>query len=97
MDRAAASEEEDTTRANPAIARSGAALEEGRRVFYDAAEGEDMSLVRSCLLGPVAAGMMRQRGYLPLHASAVAPGPKAPVVAMLGWCGWGKSSTAAAL
>ena len=39
--------------------------------------------------------LLQQRGYLVLHASAVAAGGTA--VAFLGHAGWGKSTTAAAL
>lgn len=65
----------------------------GREITIDAEPGGGASVVRLCLLGPVLASLLHQRGLLVLHASAVAIGPRA--VAFVGARGWGKSTMAA--
>ena len=67
----------------------------GREVIIDPSPGADERSVRLCLLGPIVALILHQRGRLILHASAVAVGDKA--IVFLGGQGWGKSTLAAAL
>jgi HPr serine kinase-like protein len=57
--------------------------------------GADAALLRLYLLGPALAVLLRQRGFLVLHASAAEVGGAA--VAFLGASGSGKSTLAAAL
>jgi hypothetical protein len=68
---------------------------EGRDIVIEAVPGCDEQLLRQYLLGPILAGSLRQRGWLLLHASAVAINGR--VVAFMGASGWGKSTMAAAL
>ncbi len=70
-------------------------VREGRLVTVDPAPGIDQGTLRIFLLGPVLAALLRQRGYLVLHASAVAYSGGA--AAFLGLSGRGKSTLAAAL
>ena len=67
----------------------------GRNIIVDPSPGSDEKVLRLFLLGPVLAVLLRQRGHLLLHASAVAVADEA--VLFLGGAGWGKSTTAAAL
>lgn len=69
-------------------------VSDGREVIVDPEAGVDERTVRLSLLGPVFAVLLHQRGFLVLHASAVAIGERA--VAFLGESEWGKSTTAAA-
>jgi hypothetical protein len=55
--------------------------------------GADPEMVRSVLLGRIISFLMRQRGWLPLHASGVVIDEKG--ILFLGSCGAGKSTTAA--
>lgn len=55
----------------------------------------DDDLLRACLLGPIIAALLHQRGYLVLHASAVLINGIATL--FLGAKGWGKSTLAAFL
>lgn len=66
----------------------------GQEVIVDPSPGADERTVRLCLLGPIAALLLHQRGRLILHASAVAVGGNA--IAFMGGQGWGKSTIAAA-
>ncbi|MGH7767348.1 MAG: serine kinase [Candidatus Binatia bacterium] len=66
----------------------------GKEVVVDPSPGADERTIRLCLLGPVAGLLLHQRGWLTLHASAVAVGGNA--VAFIGGQGWGKSTLAAA-
>jgi hypothetical protein len=66
----------------------------GREITVDLLPGADAEGVRTLLAGRVMAYLLRQRGYLPLHASAVAIDGKA--ILFLGASGSGKSTTAAA-
>src|SRR5205085_11497996 len=67
----------------------------GREIVVDPAEGVSGDVLRLYLLGPVLALALHQRGWLMLHASAVAMGQQA--VAFLGGSGWGKSTMAGVL
>jgi hypothetical protein len=66
----------------------------GREVAVAPDPGGDERLLRLLVLGPALAGVLRQRGRLLFHASAVAIDGGA--VAFLGGSGWGKSTVAAA-
>ncbi len=70
-------------------------LRAGREIVIDPADGVSGDVLRLYLLGPVLALALHQRGWLMLHASAVAIGEQA--VAFLGGSGWGKSTMAGAL
>jgi hypothetical protein len=78
------------------INRSSAAFQilNGREIVVDQFPDSDPELVRSFLLGRVMAFLLRQRGWLPLHASGVAINGQA--VLFLGPSRRGKSTTAAA-
>jgi hypothetical protein len=67
----------------------------GTEIVVDPAPDVPARVLRLHLLGPVLGALLRQRGLLVLHASAVRVGGEA--VVFLGWQGWGKSTTAAAL
>src|SRR5215217_1715114 len=67
----------------------------GRDIIVDPSPGLDERMLRLFVLGPVLAILLRQRGHLLLHASAVAVADEA--VLFLGSSGWGKSTMAAAL
>lgn len=67
----------------------------GRDVVVDPFPGLDEKTIRLFVLGPVLAVLLRQRGQLSLHASAVAVADEA--ILFLGDAGWGKSTMAAAL
>lgn len=67
----------------------------GNEIVIDPAPGVEGHTLRLFLLGPALGLLLHQRGFLILHASAVAIEGQA--VAFLGGPGWGKSTTAAAL
>ncbi|MCC6190073.1 MAG: hypothetical protein IT318_13645 [Anaerolineales bacterium] len=67
----------------------------GREIIVDPTPGADARVLRLYLLGPALTLALHQRGWLALHASAVALGGQA--VGFLGAPGWGKSTMAAAL
>src|SRR5215218_6629728 len=67
----------------------------GRTIVVDPSPAADERILRLFVLGPVLAMLLCQRGYLLLHASAVAVADEA--VLFLGSAGWGKSTMAAAL
>lgn len=67
----------------------------GREIIVDTSGGLDERVLRLFVLGPVLATLLRQRGYLLLHASGVAVADEA--ILFLGSVGWGKSTMAAAL
>ena len=67
----------------------------GREIIIDPAPQADDSVLRLYVLGPALAIALHQRGWLILHASAVALSGQ--VIAFLGGSGWGKSTLAAAL
>jgi hypothetical protein len=66
----------------------------GTEIMADLLPGVDTGILRTMLAGPLMAYLLRQRGYLPLHASAVAIDGQG--VLFLGESGAGKSTTAAA-
>jgi hypothetical protein len=70
-------------------------VREGRDIVVDPSPGLDETTIRLFVLGPVLAVLLRQRGHLLLHASAVAVADEA--VLFLGRTGWGKSTMAAVL
>lgn len=70
-------------------------VREGNEIVVDPSPGLDERVLRLLLLGPVLAVLLRQRGHLLLHASAVAVAGEA--ILFLGSSGRGKSTTAAAL
>ena len=67
----------------------------GVEIVVDPEPGAILSVLRVCLLGPVLAAALHQRGLMVLHASAISIGESA--VAFLGGKGWGKSTLAAYL
>lgn len=67
----------------------------GHEIIVEPAPGVDERVLRLFVLGPALAVLLHQRGWLVLHASAVAIDGE--TVAFLGGRGWGKSTTAAAL
>jgi hypothetical protein len=69
-------------------------IRHGREITVDARRDADPALVRVLLLGRVMAFLLRQRGWLPLHASGVVIDNEC--VLFLGAPGAGKSTTAAA-
>ena len=86
----------ETGEARIAVRDAGAFLVRGgREIIVDPTPQADDSVLRLYLLGPALAIALHQRGWLILHASAVALGGR--VVAFLGGSGWGKSTLAAAL
>jgi hypothetical protein len=70
-------------------------VREGNEIVVDPSPGLDERVLRIVLLGPILAVLLRQRGHLLLHASAVAVDEEA--VLFLGSSGRGKSTVAAAL
>lgn len=66
----------------------------GREIVVDPLPGADPNAVRLLLLGRMMAYLLRQRGWLPLHASGVTFRQRS--VLFLGHSGAGKSTTAAA-
>ncbi len=68
---------------------------QGREVIVDMQSGANEREAEVFLLGPALGVLLHQRGFLVLHASAVAI--NGGVVAFLGMSGWGKSTMAAAL
>ncbi len=67
----------------------------GREIIVEPAPGVEERVLRLFVLGPVLGVLLHQRGWLVLHASAVAI--EGGAVAFLGGAGWGKSTTAAVL
>lgn len=70
-------------------------VQRGSEIIIDPAPDAEDRLLRLCLLGPILAALLHQRGLLVLHASAVEIDGVA--VAFLGEKGWGKSTLAAYL
>jgi hypothetical protein len=62
----------------------------GCEIIIDPIATVDPGQLRTILLGPIFAILLRQRGLLVLHASAVKIGDRA--VAFMGGSGWGKST-----
>ncbi|GAB1545533.1 hypothetical protein NUACC21_82090 [Scytonema sp. NUACC21] len=75
---------------NPQVGRF--LVEFGTKIVVEAAPGIEQDLLRPCILGPLFAVLLRQRGLLVLHASSVVIDGRA--VAFLGQSGWGKSTLA---
>lgn len=69
-------------------------IRDGREILVDPAPSASLDSLQLLLLGRVMAILLRQRGWIPLHASAVLVGGSA--VLFLGASGAGKSTTAAA-
>ena len=69
-------------------------MKRGCEIVVDPAPGVDPALIRVLLAGRMMAFLLRQRGWLPLHASGVLIGGQA--VLFLGASGAGKSTAAAA-
>lgn len=69
-------------------------IRNGREIIVDPLPGADPALLRVLLTGRMMAFLLRQRGWLPLHASGVEIDGQA--VLFLGASGSGKSTTAAA-
>jgi hypothetical protein len=67
----------------------------GREIVVDPLPGADAGVLTTLLLGRMMAYLLRQRGYLPLHASGVEIAGRG--VLFLGETGAGKSTAAAAL
>lgn len=67
----------------------------GREITVDPDPGVDEHTLRLFLEGACLGVVLQQRGYLMLHSSAVVVDGSA--VVFLGWKGWGKSTTAAAM
>jgi hypothetical protein len=70
-------------------------VERGSEIIVDPAPGADPRFLRVCLLGPVLAALLHQRGLLVLHGSAITIDGVA--IAFLGGKGWGKSTLAACM
>jgi hypothetical protein len=70
-------------------------IDQGRRVLFDAFADVDPLAIRTNFIGIIQALLWHQRGYLPLHGSAVLVGDRA--IAVAGASAAGKSVTAAAL
>lgn len=68
-------------------------IQNGENVFYRSLEPIEPRMLRSFVQGALLAGVLRQRGLLVLHGSAVSDGERA--IAFLGNSGWGKSTLAA--
>jgi len=68
-------------------------IEHGHTILVDPYPGVDPDFVRTVVSGELMAALLRQRGYLVLHGSCVTKGDN--TVALIGYSGWGKSTTAA--
>ena len=64
----------------------------GNEIIVEPAPGVEESILRTTLLGPAMAVLLRQRGFAVLHASGVVSNGCA--IAFLGQPGWGKSTLA---
>jgi hypothetical protein len=69
-------------------------IKDGREIVLDPLPGVDPDVLRVVLMGRMMAFLLRQRGWLPLHASGIAIESQA--VLFVGSSGSGKSTTAAA-
>lgn len=70
-------------------------IRNGNEIIVDPFPGADLRILRLMILGAALGVLLHQRGYLVLHASAVAVDGR--VAIFIGRKGWGKSTTAAAL
>lgn len=68
---------------------------DGHTVQVEVREGDDEALTRFPIFGPVFGTLLRQRGHIVLHASAVCVDER--VVAFIGHKGYGKSTLAASM
>lgn len=75
---------------NPKLGRF--LVEFGREIVVEPAPGVEEDILRPCILGPIFAILLRQRGLLVIHASSIVI--NGGVVAFLGQSGWGKSTLA---
>lgn len=71
------------------------AVSRGRLIRLDPVPGADERLLRLAVLGPGLGTLLRQRGELALHGSAVVVSGRGAL--FIGQSGWGKSTLAAAL
>jgi hypothetical protein len=69
-------------------------VQDGCEIVVDPSPGVDEALLRTIILGPILAVLLRQRGLFVLHASSIAVHGAA--VAFLGGSGYGKSTLAEA-
>ncbi|HMB92689.1 MAG TPA: hypothetical protein VKP65_17695, partial [Rhodothermales bacterium] len=67
-------------------------VEEGHSITLDIQDGVEENVVRSYLKGVLMAILLRQRGFLVLHACCIAQEGQA--IAFVGESGWGKSTIA---
>lgn len=72
-----------------------ASIENGHQITVDPDPEADPDFVSTVISGELFAAVLRQRGLLVLHGSAVARGDRA--VGFIGHSGWGKSTLAATL
>jgi hypothetical protein len=70
-------------------------IRNGNEIIVDPFPEADLRILRLMVLGAALGVLLHQRGYLVLHASAVAVAGR--VAIFIGRKGWGKSTTAAAL
>ena len=66
----------------------------GKEIIIDPTPGGDDDLLRTIVLGPIWAVLLRQRGFAVFHASSIIASNGA--IAFLGGSGWGKSTLAKA-
>lgn len=66
----------------------------GKEIIIDPSPGVDGDLLRTIVLGPIWAVLLRQRGLAVFHASSININNSA--IAFLGGSGWGKSTLAEA-
>jgi hypothetical protein len=71
------------------------AVRGGREIIIEPVPEASPRVLRLIVLGPGIGAVLYQRGYLPLHASAVATDGE--VIAFMAERGWGKSTVAAAM
>ena len=77
-------------------------ITDGRNIIVDPDVGIDVSILSPCILGPAMSVILRQRGYLVLHASCIALKQEeiemeaSTAIAFLGASGSGKSTLAQA-
>lgn len=69
-------------------------VQNGRQIVIEPVPGIEEAVIRSLILGPSLSVLLRQRGFLVLHASCVAL--EGTAIAFLGHSGWGKSTLAEA-
>ncbi|MBP5973247.1 serine kinase [Brasilonema sp. CT11] len=67
-------------------------VQNGRQIVIEPVPGVEEAVIRSLILGPSLSVLLRQLGFLVLHASCVAI--DGTTIAFLGHSGWGKSTLA---